>query len=99
MNNATDIEEKIKLSKATGIVLSIVLKKEPAPIVTAVKNYLQSAEIKAVELMPETLYGQEIKRSKLLLNEIVKITVLNVYFNDPTYVRLRLSKKKFLKTE
>ena len=96
--NHYEFEEKIRLSKDTGVVLSIVLKKDPIPIVTAVKNYLNSAEIKVVEVMPETLYGQEISRTKILLNEIMKITILNVHYDDPTYVRLRESKKKFLKT-
>jgi hypothetical protein len=90
------IEELIKWSTQQDGVLSIVLKDEPEPIVTRVRNYLSTAAINMLELMPETLYGREIKRTTIPVSEIIKIRPLAARYNDPVYVRLRESKKRFL---
>ena len=96
LNAFSDIEEQIIWSQVHGTVLSIKLKGVSAPVVSCVKNYLQSAEIKVVEVMPENLYGHPIENTKILFAEIERITPISVNYNDPFYVKIRDSKKKFL---
>jgi hypothetical protein len=96
LNAFSDIEEQIIRSQTHGTVLSIKVKGYSTPFVSCVKNFLQSAEIKVVELMPENLYGNPIEKPQILLSEIERITPIGVNYDDPFYVRLRNSKKKFL---
>lgn len=90
----TDIEELLLRSLKEGLAVSITVKNKP-PLYTAISDLKNNGRMKMVVMMPETLYGYQIEETVILLDEIEDAHSLNVYYDDPLYVRLRAIKKIF----
>lgn len=88
MTNEYKILKALLLSKKTGRVLGIRLKRKSKPLITAVED-LNGSE---VIVKPTTFYGRNIPAQNILLSEIDSVTCFKYNFDDPLFVRLRFLK-------
>jgi hypothetical protein len=85
----SEILKELSFSKDRGNAVGIRLKGSQKTILTAVENIFVSDSCSRVMLKPFCIYGEELTKKELMLNEIEAVMRLRIRFEDPFYANLR----------